>query len=269
MRNDVGKVVGAEWFKLKRRRWTYVLLALAGVLSIAMFLALEYAARRDWIGIPSGHFVTASVAGWLTTVMMIVAVIIPAFLISQEFALGTVKSTWVRPVTRGRWFTAKVVVAASAVGALFVVAFAITALLALTRLGFSDLVEKNYTIHTAPSLNGRLLMTVGLTVWTLCAATVFAAALAVMFKHAGGAIAAGLGAGVAMMVLGVVPPLRPLLLTTHVSMPWEQMIAMSKGLPLPVEWGRLLWQTLAGAGVWMAVAFVIGQRVVHTKQITN
>jgi hypothetical protein len=106
-------------------------------------------------------------------------------------------------------------------------------------------------------------------VWTLCAVTVFAAALAGMFKHAGGAIAAGLGAGIAMTVLGTFPPLRPLLLTTHVSLPWEQMIAMSKGLPLPAEWGQLVWQTLVGSGVWMVATFLIGQRVISKKQITN
>lgn len=269
MTNDIGKVIAAEWFKLRRQRSTFVVLALTVVLSIAMFLALEYAARRDWIGVPSGHFVAASVAGWLTNIMMIVVVVVTSFLISQEFALGTIKSVWVRPVTRGRWYTAKVLVAAGVVSKLLLIAIIVTVALAVIRLGFTDLMEKNYTVHTAGSLTGRFILTVGLTVWTMWAATAFAAMLAAMFKHAGGAIAAGLAAGVAMMVLGTVPPLRPLLLTTHISLPWEQMIAMSKGLPLPAEWGQLVWQTLVGAGAWMVVAFFIGQRVIRAKQITN
>jgi len=81
MRNDIGKVIAAECFKLKRQRSTIVFLVLAALLSIAMFLVLEYAARRDWIGVPSGHFVAASVAGWLTSIMMIVVVVITGFLI--------------------------------------------------------------------------------------------------------------------------------------------------------------------------------------------
>lgn len=269
MRNDIGKVIAAEWFKLKRQRSTVVFLVLTALLSIAMFLALEYAARRDWIGVPSGHFVAASVTGWLTSIMMLVVVVVASFLISQEFALGTIKSTWVRPVTRGRWYTAKVLVAAGVVTELFLVAVIITVTLAGMRLGFTDLMENNYTVHTAVSLTGRFVLTVGLTVWTMWAATAFVAMLAAMFKHAGGAIAAGLGVGIGMMVLGTIPPLRPLLLTTHISMPWEQMIAMSKGLPLPEEWGQLVWQTLVGAGAWMVVAFLIGQRVIRAKQITN
>jgi ABC-2 type transport system permease protein len=267
--SDIGRIIGAEWFKLRRQRATFVGVALIALLSIVMFLALEYAARRDWIGVPSGHFVAASVAGWLTNIMMIVAIIVASFLVSQEFALGTIKSTWVRPVTRGRWYTAKVLFAASVVTELFLVAVIITVALAVTRLGFGDLMEKNYTIHTAGGLTARFFMTVGLTVWTMSAATTFAAMFAGMFKHAGGAIAAGLGAGIAMMILSTIPPLRPFLLTTHISLPWEQMIAMSKGLPLPADWGRLVWQTLVGAGAWMVVAFFVGQLVIRRKQITN
>ena len=183
--------------------------------------------------------------------------------------MGTIKSAWVRPVTRGRWYTAKVLVAAGIVSELLLMAIIVTVALAVIRLGFTDLMEKNYTVHTSGSLTGRFILTVGLTVWTMWATTAFAAMLAAMFKHAGGAIAAGLAAGVAMMVLGAIPPLRPLLLTTHISLPWEQMIAMSKGLPLPAEWGDLVWRTVAGAGAWLAVSFFIGQRVIRAKQITN
>ena len=60
---DFGKVISAESFKLRRQKSTLVVLILVALLALIMFGALEFAARRDWIGVPSGHFVAASVIG--------------------------------------------------------------------------------------------------------------------------------------------------------------------------------------------------------------
>ena len=266
--HDFAKVVAAETFKLRRQRSTLIVLILVAVLALVMFVALEFAARRDWIGVPSGHFVAASVIGWMAIIMIILAVVVTSFLVSQEFALGTIKSTWVRPVTRGQWFSAKIYTAGVVMSELFVLAVVVTVALAATRLGFADLTEKGYTIHTSGEMTRRLIQTIALTLWALWAVTAFVAMLSAMFRHPGGAIAAGLGAGVAMIVLSAFPPIRPLLLSAYLSLPMEQMIAMSKGLPLPLEWGQLIWRTVAGAGVWMIVAFFIGQRIISKKEIT-
>ncbi len=91
---DFGKVVAAELFKLRRQKSTLVVLILVALLALFMFVALEFAARRDWIGVPSGHFVAASVLGWMANIMIILAVIVTSCLVSQEFALGTIKSTF-------------------------------------------------------------------------------------------------------------------------------------------------------------------------------
>jgi ABC-2 type transport system permease protein len=267
--SDFKKIVGAESFKLRRQKTSYIVPAAVMLLGILLFVILEFTTRRNWIGVPSGHYVAASVISWMGNVMMLLVVLMTSFMISQEFALGTIKSTLVRPVTRGQWYAAKVCTAAVALSGLFLLVVGVVVGLAVFRLGLTDLTEKDYVVHTAQSLTLRLMLCVGLTVIALWAATIFVAMVAGLFNHPGGTIAMALGAGVLMMVVGAFPALRPFLLTTYVSSPWEQMVAMSKGLPLPFEWGQLVWRTLAGTGGWIILTFVLGQRIVRKKEITT
>jgi hypothetical protein len=189
--------------------------------------------------------------------------------VSQEFALGTVKSVWVRPVKRSGWFSAKLLTAAGIVTALFVVAVAAVVGVAAARLGYTDLMEKDYLVHPARNLGVRMALTTGLTLFALWSATAVTAALAARLNHPGGAIAAALGLGIAMTALSVFPAARPFLLPTYLGLPSEQMVAMSKGLPLPLEWGDLVWQTLVAGGAWGLAAFLVGIGVVQKKEITS
>ena len=269
MRNDFVKTVDAEVFKLRHQRSTYTMLILAVVVAVIMFAVLEFAARRDWIGVPSGHFIAASVIGWMSSITTLLVVIITSFLISREFALGTIKSTWVRPVSRGGWFAGKLVTAASATTVLYVAAFVVVVGLAVGRLGFTDLMEKDFLVHSAASLTGRLLLTAALTVWSLWAAAALVGALASAINHPGGAIATALGIGIAMTILAAFEPVRPFLLSTYLSLPSEQMVAMSQGVPLPLAWNDLVWRSLAGATAWMVVAFLVGYGIIRKKEITQ
>ena len=268
-RGDVTRVVSGEILKLRRRRSTVVLPGIVLALAVLIYFGLEMGARNHWFGIPSGFFVASSAISWINNALVLVAVVVTSFIVAQEYALGTVKSAWVRPVTRGGWFSAKLLSAAGVVTVLFVVAAGVVVLLAAVKLGFGDLKEKDYLVHTAGSLGTRMALTTGLTLFVLWSATAVIAALAARLNHPGGAIAAALGVGIAMTALSVFPAARPFLLTTYLGLPSEQMIAMSKGLPLPLEWGDLVWQTLAGAGAWGVAAYSLGRRVVQRKEITG
>ncbi|MEJ2721605.1 MAG: ABC transporter permease [bacterium] len=269
MTNDFKKVIGAESFKLRRQKTSYVVPLAVLFLGVLLFVILEFTARRNWIGVPSGHFVAASVIGWMGNVMMLLSVLLTSFMISQEFALGTAKAALVRPVTRSQWYTAKVFAAAAVVTGLFLLVVVVVTVLSIARLGFTDLTEKDYVVHSARSLTARLTLTVVLTVFALWAVTVFVSVLAAVFNHPGGTIAVALGAGVLMMVIGAFPAVRPFLPTSYVSTPWEQMVAMTKGLPLPFEWSQLTWRTLVGAGAWIIAGAALGQWIVRKKEITT
>jgi len=269
MNNDFTKIVGAEIFKLRRQKTPYILGVLVALLAMFLFFALEVSARKNWLGVPSGHFVAASAIGWLTTVMMLLAVIIASFLIAQEFTFGTIKSTWVRPVARGQWYTAKIFTVAAAITELFLGVVVLVVLLAAVRLGFTDLTEKNFVVHSAQTLAGHLSLSIGLTILGLWGVVVYVAMIATIVNHPGGAIATSLGIGVVLFVGSAFPAVRPFLLTTYVAAPLDQMVAMSKGVPLPFEWSTLVWQTVAGVGTWIGVSFFVGYRNIRRKEITS
>ncbi len=268
-KSEISRIVSGELVMQRRRRSTFVLPSVLLLLAAIVYFGLEMGARNNWFGLPSGFFVAASSIGWMANVVVLVVVVFTSFLISQEYALGTVKSAWVRPLSRQGWFTGKLLYACGLVTLLFLMAAVVVVALALLRLGFVDLMEKDYLVHTAGSMGLRLVLTTALVLYTIWSTAIVTAALASRINHPGGAIAAVTGIGVALMALSVFPPVRPFLLTTYIGLPSEQMVAMSKGLPLPFEWGTLVWRTLAVGTTWAVVAYVAGIRIVKNRQITS
>ncbi len=268
-KTDVARVFSAELVSLRRRRSTVVLPVAMLALAFVVYFGLETAARNNWFGIPSGFFVAASSIGWLANVVVLIGVVFTSFAISQEFALGTVKSVWVRPLSRQGWFCGKVVYACTVITLLYLLVIAVVVGLAAWRSGYVDLMEKDYLIHTAGDMGLRLLLTSALTLVSIWATVIVTAAVATRINHPGGTIAIVMGIGVSLLALSVFPMVKPLLLTTHIAKPGEQMIAMTKGLPLPLEWIDLTWQSLVVALVWMGLAYMAGRITVKNKQITS
>ncbi len=268
MIGDLRKIIAAEYFKLRRRRSSWIIPLLVLAFSAAVFFALDFTVRRTFIGVPSGFYLASSTINWTSTIVQFVAVIAICFHISREFALGTVKSTWVRPLTRSSWYAGKIISGGAAVSVLFLLIVVVIVGLAGLRFGFTDLMEKDYLIHSAGSLSWSLILSLALYLWALWALVAVMALIAALVNHPGGAIAAGVGLGFLMTILAVFSELRPFLLSTYLSLPLNQMVAMSKGLPLPLEWGELVWRTLLGAGDWMAVSLLLGFQVIKRKEIT-
>jgi len=268
MNSDVAKVISAEWLKLRHRRTTVIIPALMLALGLVIFFGLDLATRRDWIGIANGFNVAAGSMYWMIKVLMLLVVVATCFHISREFALGTVKSAWVRPMTRTAWFAGKVLSAAGAISVLFVIIVLMILALAAWRFGLTNLMEKDYLVHSAGTLGWHMVLTVALTLWGLWTTIAVVSMLAAFFNHPGGAIAAGMGLGLLMTVLEIFPAVSPFLLSTYLSLPIEQMIEMSKGLPLSYSWGEVAQYALIGGSVWMLIGLVVGQQIIKRKEIT-
>jgi len=268
MVSDMRNVIAAELLKLRKKRSTLVIPFILVGLSASILWGLSLASQRNWIGVPSAFYLASATMGWVVNIVGLFAIIITSFHISREFALGTVKSAWVRPIRRHVWYTAKVISAWMMICALFLLTMIVLISLAASVFQFTDLMEKEFLVHSAGSLWSMLTVTVLLVLLALCAVSTAIAGIAVFFNHPGGAIGAGLSFGVLLIVLGVFPLTQPFLLTTYITRPVEQMIAMSKGLPLPLEWSTLVWQTIVGSIAWITVTYGIGVWWIRKKEIT-
>jgi ABC-type transport system involved in multi-copper enzyme maturation permease subunit len=268
MAGEIGKVLRAERIKLRGKKTTWFVPAAFASMTLLVFMAIAYAAARDWAGIPSGFYLASSNSGWMINVTGLLAVIITCFQISGEFALGTVKPAWVKGLSRHGWFSGKMVTAAAAVTILFLIVVAVSLASAGARYGFTDLKEKDFIIHTSASLWKGYLISAVLTLFSLWAVVAVTAMLAAHFNRPGSAIAVAVLVAVALTVAAVFEPVRPFLLITVISLPFEQMTAMSKGLPLPLEWGDLVWRTTACAGGWLVLSAAAGHAIIARKEIT-
>lgn len=268
MTGEIRKVLQAEKVKLRRKKTTWFVPSAVAVMTLLVFMAITYAAARDWAGVPSGFYVASSASGWMINVTGLLAMMITCFQISGEFAQGTVKPAWVRGLSRHGWLSGKIVSAAMAVTVLFLIIVAVSLISAGAKYGFTDLKEKDFIIHTSAVLWKGYLISSALTLFSLWAVVTVTSMLAAHFNRPGSAIAVAVLLAVALTVVAVFRPVRPFLLTSAISLPFEQMTAMSKGLPLPLEWGELIWKTLACAGSWLAVSCAAGHAIIARKEIT-
>ncbi len=268
MTGEIKKVLLAEKVKLRRKRTTWFVPSAVAVMALLVFMAIAYAASRDWAGIPSGFYLASSASGWMINVTGLLAMIITCFQISGEFALGTVKPAWVRGLSRHGWLSGKVVSAAMAVTVLFLIIIAVSLVSAGARYGYTDLKEKDFIVHTASALWKGYLVSAALTLFSLWAVVTVTSMLSACFNRPGSAIAVVVLVAVALTVVAVFKPARPFLLTSAISMPFEQMTSMSKGLPLPLEWGDLIWRTIACAGSWLVLSCAAGHAIIARKEIT-
>lgn len=265
--SDAARVLAAERLKLGKRRSTVAVPLAVAAFAAAIFQGLAFAAGRQWVGEPSGFYLAAAAAGWMVNVSALCAIIVTSFHISSEFDVGTIKSAWVRPISRRGWFAGKLISAWIMVGVIFLAALLVVLILAGTRFGFTDLMEKDYLVHSRTALSLRFAETTLLLLFSLVSVTTVMAAIAVSFRHPGASIAAGIGLVAAFVVLDFFPAARPFLLSTAITLPVEQIAAMAKGIPTPLAWGALAARTAACAAVWLLAAFAAGAAIVRTKEI--
>jgi hypothetical protein len=268
MRSDVSRVFAAEVMKAKRRKSLYIMPALTILVSVLLFFSIDFAASRDWIGISSGFYLASSSIGWVVNLIGFFAVMITCFRISGEFAMGTVKSVWVRPMGREGWYFGKILSVMSAVTAHFILAVMVITLLAWAKAGYIDLMEKDYLVHSVSSLGLRFILVSFLTWWSLLSTVIVTAFAAVIFNRPGSAIATVVGSSLVMTMLAIFPSVNPFLLTKCLSLPFEQMTLMSKGLPLALGWNSLILRTIACAGIWMGLSIAGAIAVLKKKEIT-
>lgn len=262
------RVLGAEVYKARYRRSTWALPISAAAVTAMVFFAVDYAAGRDWIGVPGGWYLASSTTGWMIDITGLIAIVMTCFAVSGEFSRGTVKPALTRGISRGGWYAGRVVAVCAATTVLLAAVMLTALALAGTLRSLSDLLEKDFLIHSSADLFRGFVLCSALTLAVLWAVVSAAAMVSSLVGRAGSAIALAIFLAAGMTVLSVFDPLRPFLLGDALGLPMAQMISMSKGLPLPLEWSSLARRTLLCAAGWTAATCALGILVMRRKEIT-
>lgn len=268
MKSDIRRIISAELYKAARRRTSFVLPAIMVLLSGLLFVTVTLATQRDWVGVASGFYLVSATMKWMVNVVALVAVVMGCFQISGEFALGTIKPSWVRPVSRNGWFAGKFISAGLGVTGLFILVTIVVVALSWIKFGFTDVIEKDYVFHTARSMAGSLVVVSLLTAWSLWAAVSVISMISTLFVRPGSAISVVVFLFFLMVVLSMFPQVKQFLLTNCLSEPFEHLLLMSKGIAPPVKWSTLIWKTTTIAGVWMVVSLAASLVSINKKEIT-
>jgi ABC-type transport system involved in multi-copper enzyme maturation permease subunit len=269
MWHEVCRVVSAEWLKARKSRAS--LAGLATFIAVVLILYLTYyiAARRSFVGIPTGFYVTGAVLSAAITPLAFVAVLLMAFSMAREFSAGTISLVWTRPMTRSGWLTGKMLAGVLHLKVFFILTLLLILAAAGMQLGFSGLMEKEYLIHSAGSLWWRLVLVLVLT-WVALVAVVVAASVPALYAASpGGTIAISVIAGFVLQLAAGWETLKSFVLPAYLSSPMAQFVAMSKGLPLPEDWGELTRTCLVGSLIWIIVGWLWASWLVKRKEVLN
>ena len=269
MWREACRTVSADWLKLRKSRATFAGLVAYVVVVLALYFTYYVAVRRSFIGIPTGFCLAGATLSAAVLPMAFVGILLVAFSLGREFSSGTIHLVWVRPLTRRGWLAGKVLGNVLHLKVFLVLTLVLVLASAGGQLGFSSLMEKEYQVHSVNSLWLRLLLVLVLTWIALVATVVFCCVPALYVASPGGAIAVSVVIGFVLQLAAGWDVLRPFLLSTYLSAPLNQFVAMSKGLPLPEEWGRLTRTCLAGSLLWMLIGWLWASWIVRRKEVLN
>jgi ABC-type transport system involved in multi-copper enzyme maturation permease subunit len=265
MWHDTRQTIAAEWLKLKRSRATPIgLLTYLAILTI-LYFTYEIAARESFIGIESGFYLVGAVTSAATMPLAFVALLLVSSSLGREFSQGTVQMIWAKPISRSGWLMGKTVTSTCHISVFVWLTFIITVAVAGLQFGFTDLMEKDYLIHAESSLWWRLALLAGLTWLAVVAVAVAAAIPALYLGSPGGALTVSIAIAFVLQLASGWDAASPFLLSTYLSGPLQQFVAMSKGLPLPQTWGELVRTCLIGSILWIGLCWVWAWQIVRRK----
>lgn len=269
MWRELLRVSLAEWLRIRKSRAGWIGLAIYVAVIVILYLTYYIAARRSFVGIPTGFYVTGAVLSAAIAPLAFVGVLLVAYSLAREFSSGTITQVWTKPLTRRGWLTGKMAGSIVHLKVYFVLTLILILAAAGAQLGFSSLMEKDYLIHSAASLWWRLVLVLVLTWLALIAVVVFASVASLYAGSPGGTIAVAVIGGFVLQLASGWEPLRAFLLPTYLSAPLAQFVAMSKGLPVPEDWGSLTRTCLLGTVVWIVVGWIWGAWLVRRKEVLN
>lgn len=264
---DIVKIVSAEIYKQSKTKSSKTVPVMVLVITALIFLAVSAASDNLSLGPASGFYITAASLGWIIKAVSFAAVIITCFQISNEFSMGTVKAAWVQPLSRNHWYSGKLLHSCIICWSVLLAAVALLILLSSLKYNFNPLIENNYQIHSESDLWLKLGLTLILTLWVISVIIAATSVISIIFNAAGSSISVVIAASLLMVILEIFGDVRPFLLTSYISLPADQFVLMTKGLPLQMSWKEITCQTLGFPAGYLALSLIAGFLMINRKEI--
>lgn len=169
----------------------------------------------------------AALSAMSSFLLVVVVALFAGGAVAEESSWGSLRYLLVRPVSRSRLLTAKVLVAA-------LLAFIATALISLSGLvagtiafGWHPIATPSLAAMSQGEALSRLALSTVYVAWSMSAVVAFAFMLSTMTDAALGAVAAGVGLGIISQILDAIPALGSVRnwLPTHDWHAWEGLFA--------------------------------------------
>jgi ABC-2 type transport system permease protein len=215
---------------------TYIGLGLMVAVPIIITLALELGggprdrnesnfftvATHSGLNVPLASLIVMS-----NFLLVVVVALFAGGAVAEEAGWGSLRYLLVRPVSRSRLLTAKLIVVA-------VLAFVATALISLSGLiagiiafGWHPVISPSLAVFSQGDALSRLALATVFVAWSMSCVIAFAFMLSTMMDAPLGAVAGGVGLSIMSEILNAIPALKSIRnwLPTHYWHAWEGLFA--------------------------------------------
>ena len=257
MTATIGSVARTELYKQLRRPRTYTAYALVALIPVIMTVALKAnppdlgdGGRLLFVASQSGLFIPASALRLTSEVLLfIVVAIFGGEAIAGEAQWGNLRYLLMRPISRGRLFAAKLLVAEFYSFVAVTVVVLVGLLVGGVAFGWNP-IEIPFGLFETLSTTDVLLRLVFATffvTWMLTSIVTFSFMVGCMTDSTGGAIFAGIGLWMTWSILDAIESLGRIryFLPTHYSGDWAWIFTSG-------EWSGDLWR-----GALLTLGYVV------------
>jgi ABC-type transport system involved in multi-copper enzyme maturation permease subunit len=247
----MGELWRQEMIKLFSQRYPYLLLGLVLAVQAARILSLYLTPPETTLDQVSAPQLWADGMAWALRLLVYLLLVLGAMAFSREFSLGTAKTVLVLPLSRRRWFAAKLLLVLGVAWAALVLSALLGAALVAFTTGWGPVVREGLAIHSAGEVGEAVVWAVALTAVLIVPLCAFSLWIGLFFASSGAAVGVAVLSGTVLELLAGTVGWGRFLFLAQLHRPVELVGRLGRGLPFR-------WEPLLGEGIAVAaVSFLV------------
>jgi len=231
-------IIRIEWIKLRAKRSTYILPLITAGFVLLIGYGYRLGVTTRFIGIESGYYLASTTINTAFYLLTILAVVMVASMVGNEFVTGTIRYILSRPIKREEWLIGNLISLASLLTILYLTIVLCGIFLGAMTYGYAPLVEKGFVIHSQGELMNRFTLALSLPLLPFFTLIIAVELITLITENPGTAIGIALGGGFALSLLSNQVNWGRLFWANYIFSPLSEMEKMAKGLP--TDWPSII-----------------------------